>query len=66
MVLICFLYVMPTPFEWEIVKEFDVAKNKTVVKTLYSDLGNDMVYKNIYYWLTAALFVSTLLNTLNI
>ncbi|KAI1289428.1 FMRFamide receptor [Halotydeus destructor] len=56
-VLVCFTYTLPTPFEWLIVEKLDPNTNITTVDYSYSDLGKNDLYKSIYYWTTAALFV---------
>lgn len=55
--LICFTYTLPTPFEWLIIEKLDPATNLTILAPTLSDLGENEIYKSIYYWLTAALFV---------
>lgn len=56
-VLICFTYTLPTPFEWLVVEALNTETNKTILKPTFSKLGENTTYKSIYYWLTAALFV---------
>lgn len=56
--VICFVYTLPTPFEWEIREKFDLETNDTILYDLTeSALGNNEIYKSIYYWLTPTLFV---------
>lgn len=56
-VLICFTYTLPTPFEWLVIEKLNPETNSTILVPSLSDLGRNTVYKSIYYWLTAALFV---------
>lgn len=55
--VICFTYVLPTPFEWIIVEITNPETNQTRMEPLSSEFGRDQVYKTVYYWTTAVLFI---------
>ena len=52
----CFMFVVPVPFEWMLVEKFDPATNTTYITSDPSSLGDNTLYKTIYYWLTTSLF----------
>lgn len=52
----CFMFVIPVPFEWNLVEKFDPITNTTRVGNELSSLGQNELYKTIYYWLTTSLF----------
>lgn len=54
--IICFTYVLPTPFEWIIVEKLSPIDNSTRIDVRYSDFGRNKTYKTIYYWTTSVLF----------
>ena len=55
--LVCFLVTVPTVFEWKISQTFIETNNETNVQIIYSDFGHNLLYKNVYYYSTAVLFV---------
>ncbi|XP_015783705.1 thyrotropin-releasing hormone receptor-like [Tetranychus urticae] len=54
--IICFTYVLPTPFEWIIVEKLSPLDNSTRIDVRYSDFGRNKTYRTIYYWTTSVLF----------
>jgi len=55
--IICFTYVLPTPFEWVIVETINSETNQTRMEPMASEFGQNQVYKTVYYWTTAVLFI---------
>lgn len=55
--LICFACTTPTPFEWTIIQETNTETNVTILREDFSDLGNNRLYKTIYYWFTVVVFI---------
>lgn len=54
--LITFIITIPTAFEWKII-ETKNAFNETYLQETYSELGENELYKKMYYWLTAVMFI---------
>ena len=55
--IVCFGFTIPTPFEYAILKRVDPNTNGTTLQVSHSDLGQNDLYKLIYYWLTVVLFI---------
>ncbi|RWS07722.1 FMRFamide receptor-like protein [Dinothrombium tinctorium] len=55
--LICFTFVIPTPFEWIIVESFEEKTNRTIIKPDASEFGKNQLYKIIFSWVYSILFV---------
>ncbi len=55
--IICFGLTIPTPFEWTILKQRNPGTNRTYLQVTFSELGQNELYKTIYYWSTVVLFV---------
>ena len=55
--LVCVSVTVPTPFEWIVLKSFDSKTNKTQMEATFSELGQNVTYKSIYYHLNVILFV---------
>lgn len=53
---LCFLVVLPTPFEWTVVEETK-GDNTTRFKAEPSDLGNDETFRQVYYRFTSVVFI---------
>jgi nociceptin receptor len=54
--LVCFSLTLPTVFEWKIIDKINANNNQTYVEVDNSELGLNVIYKRIYYWLTVVLF----------
>jgi hypothetical protein len=54
--LVCFSLTLPTVFEWKIVEKINANNNQTYIEVNHSELGLNVLYKRIYYWLTVILF----------
>ncbi|XP_076315577.1 thyrotropin-releasing hormone receptor-like [Tachypleus tridentatus] len=54
---VCSCLTIPTPFEWTVTEVTDPLTNKTTVQPTFSELGMNILYRNIYYWLCVSLFV---------
>lgn len=55
--IICFTFTIPTPFEWIVVERIDPELNQTHLETTFSQLGQNDLYKTVYYYLTVILFI---------
>lgn len=55
--LFCFAFTIPTPFEWIVAEKVNPDANETTLYLDHSDMGNDYLYKTIYYWLTVVFFI---------
>ena len=55
--IICLSVTLPTPFEWVVIERRDNATQESIMEAVFSDLGNNETYRNIYYHLTVFLFV---------
>ncbi|XP_015918808.1 FMRFamide receptor [Parasteatoda tepidariorum] len=55
--IFCFCVTLPTGFEWNTIEVIDTITNTTKIQVVYSDLGNNPVYVQIYYWVISVLFV---------
>ncbi|XP_013790874.1 FMRFamide receptor-like [Limulus polyphemus] len=55
--LICCCLTLPTPFEWTVIEVTEPLTNKTTVQPTFSELGMNILYRNVYYWLCVSLFV---------
>lgn len=55
--IVCFGFTIPTPFEYTILERLDQQTNKTTLQVTPSWLGQNDLYKLVYYWLTVVLFI---------
>ncbi len=55
--IVCFGFTIPTPFEWTILERQNPETNRTYLQVTFSELGQNELYKTIYYWSTVVLFV---------
>ncbi|RWS31476.1 FMRFamide receptor-like protein [Leptotrombidium deliense] len=55
--MICFTFVIPTPFEWVIVENVDPQTNRTYITPDASEFGRNQLYKIVFSWVYSILFV---------
>ncbi|CAG2103960.1 unnamed protein product [Medioppia subpectinata] len=54
--LICFTFTLPTPFEWVVVEKNSTETGRVYLQAIFSELGQNDLYRTVYYYLNVLLF----------
>ena len=54
--IVCFTFTLPTPFEWVVLERNSTETGRPYLSAEFSDLGQNDLYKTVYYYLNVILF----------